>query len=515
MIFTPSVNIYVGTNRISVAKITQNIGGSHQLADFAEVSIKKIENTDSFAQFDALNLGEALKAAVQKIPVKGKKVFVALSGADTLIRFFQMPVLPKSERRQSAYFEAQKYLPSDIRDLYHNAEISAVRKEKQMSVVFYAARKAIVDHLLSFLYREGALSVSVEPAAFPLIRTYRFSGGGAKLSDTLALVDLQEEGAADILLAREGMILLQRDFVLPVANEGQPDYPSLRTEIQLSLDYFAKNYKNETVEKFVFFISPKVEFPELLKNIKADFDLPIETPVPGTRLKGFPNLGPALAVLLGLALRKTRLKRTAKTANLAAGEALKNEQTPASTAAFKRCLSYEALGLGAVFLVIHGLLFSSLGTQKKELQAQTAALPKPAILAGLELSDESIQTAQTELLQKQKTLAVLFGQKVYVTQKMGEVARMIHDNIYLTALAYSDAEAPNDQRVFSLMLEGQMFAAESEDGLQNLNRWVAELRKSPGLMNGLDDIKISSAQKTRVKTEATMTFSLEGTNRHA
>ena len=161
MIFTPSVNIYVGTNRISVAKITQNIGGSHQLADFAEVSIKKIENTDSFAQFDALNLGEALKAAVQKIPVKGKKVFVALSGADTLIRFFQMPVLPKSERRQSAYFEAQKYLPSDIRDLYHNAEISAVRKEKQMSVVFYAARKAIVDHLLSFLYREGALSVSV------------------------------------------------------------------------------------------------------------------------------------------------------------------------------------------------------------------------------------------------------------------------------------------------------------------------------------------------------------------
>ena len=173
------------------------------------------------------------------------------------------------------------------------------------------------------------------------------------------------------------------------------------------------------------------------------------------------------------------------------------------------------MGLGAVFLVIHGLLFSSLGTQKKELQAQTAALPKPAILAGLELSDESIQTAQTELLQKQKTLAVLFGQKVYVTQKMGEVARMIHDNIYLTALAYSDAEAPNDQRVFSLMLEGQMFAAESEDGLQNLNRWVAELRKSPGLMNGLDDIKISSAQKTRVKTEATMTFSLEGTNRHA
>lgn len=141
---------------------TRLIKGVEVLSEGSTRKLTKLHFVEIDFPLKQENLTTALKSLLENFQPSTKEVNISLSAPSAIVRFINMPKMKDEELKNSLLFEAEKYIPFNIKDVLIDASIleDGVEEKNQMKVLLAAAKKNFVDSRINIL-KEMGLSIGI------------------------------------------------------------------------------------------------------------------------------------------------------------------------------------------------------------------------------------------------------------------------------------------------------------------------------------------------------------------
>lgn len=485
----------------------KNAGHDHILPEQTAAQNLNTDNTDNLKKTKEEYIVEAIKRVFMENNVKPGNVITAISSEDAMVRYFQMPKIPKQEWEAAVNFEAKRYIPFRLEDVVSDFQVVPSRTgQNNMDVVFIAAKKTAIEQFISLLNKAGVKPIIVEPAPFSLIRALNAAEQINHRVNT-AIIDISLTGVSiDVL--RNGVPYIIRDIPLngEISEEQsiEPIFEKLLTEIKLSFDFYEKQFPNEIIDKILIYSTVPLEnWHELLGK---ELQVPIEVgdPLRGIRVKK--SVIPAkLAICFGLAMRG--LSSPFIDINLCKEKMMFYKKQEL----FLRVVFLEASA--AVFLLILFRLFTikAIEPLDKELKRTLSERPKIEININADsLNVSDLEKIKNELEARKGTLENLLQKRTYATVRLSELARITFGKIWLQELNYEEkADARNISKISrSLRLKGYCIIDGKTNETDLVNNYLSDLKKSVGINNGMNKADILAVNKTELNNNKVASFEI-------
>lgn len=515
MLEASKVGVYIGPDRVHVAQVARGLAGA-RLVRAAEAEIR---DAAPGAPPSPEAVADAVRRALQNAGIRARRVTAALTGMEAIVRRFDMPLLPKKEWAEAVRFEAQRYVPFDIRAMAYDAEVLPDRIGRRMSVLFAGARREAVAALLEQLRQAGLEGEAVEPAAQALARALLLKQPAKPAGKIRALVAVSADGRVDVILARDHGALLVHETVLgapgqePGAGGGLAEL--LLQELRLVFGAFTRRFKGEPITQVLLCAEPPAAGAETL--LQRELGLPVLPADPVRALGGRRPCTAGIACAIGLVLPVGKMAsgRPGRALNLAGAERNGAEAPKRLPREEEQRLitRWGGFGLAGAALVIAVQMLPVqqriAGTQRAvNTIVQGHPAPK-AVMSTAPVADA--ETAQAALQKEFDFLATMVDRRVYVTKKLGELVRLVPDGTWLTGLEYADEWGEGGRWLRSLRLNGAVLPGNGGDEVASINRFSDTLNRSPVMMEGLDRLGIGPIRKSVVNATMVTSFSILAT----
>jgi type IV pilus assembly protein PilM len=342
-----TVGLDIGSSSVKLVQLKEKRGG-FVLEAFGSAPLPPEAIVDG-----ALMNSAAIVAAIQEVvaqqKVKAKEVAIGVRGHSVIIKKIAMPRMSQEELDESIQWEAEQYIPFDVKDVNIDTQILTPEGDAagQMDVLLVAAKKDLINDYAAVCAEAGLTATVVDVDAFAVQNAYEANydlGAG----ETVVLINV---GAAvtNINVISRGITTFTRDVTmggnafteeiqkqlnisydeaeaLKVGGQGETDAvvpqeverviqgvaDQMGGEIQRSLDFYAATAADARIGR-VYLSGGTARIPALFKVIEARAGVPVEilNPLknieidnrkfdPATLLAA----APAAAVAVGLALRR-------------------------------------------------------------------------------------------------------------------------------------------------------------------------------------------------------------------
>ena len=169
-----AVGLDIGTSSIKVGHVKSSKRGVQLLA-FDQIMLPPDTIKDG-AIMHAPRLSERLQELWQLNHIRHKKVAVSLSGHSVIIKKISLPEMTEEEFDDSIQWEAEQYIPFDIKDVNVDAQIiNPHAGQGQMDVLLVAAKKAVIEELVEVVRDARLEPVVVDVDAFALHNAFELS----------------------------------------------------------------------------------------------------------------------------------------------------------------------------------------------------------------------------------------------------------------------------------------------------------------------------------------------------
>ncbi|HVP68943.1 MAG TPA: type IV pilus assembly protein PilM [Anaeromyxobacteraceae bacterium] len=292
---------------------------------------------------------QAIQELIGELRIKQKETAISVSGHSVIIKKIQMPQMSAGELDESIQWEAEQYIPFDVKDVNIDTQILTPEADAagQMDVLLVAAKKDMINDYTSVCAEAGLAATVVDVDAFAVQNAYE-TNYEATPGQPVVLINV---GAAvtNINVVLNGMATFTRDITmggnafteeiqkqinisyeeaeaLKVGGQGEVDAvvpqeverviqgvaDQMGGEIQRSLDFFAATAPESRVSR-VFLSGGTARIPALFKVIEQRAGVPVEVMNPFKQIEVdnrkfdpavIMNAAPAAAVAVGLALRR-------------------------------------------------------------------------------------------------------------------------------------------------------------------------------------------------------------------
>jgi len=182
--------------------------------DIGSSSIKAVELKPTKTGFQLLNLAveslppetivddavmnaPAAVAAIRKLVsannIKNRNVATSISGHSVIIRKITLPRIPPEEVYRNIQWEAEQYIPFDVKEVnldYYILEPLAETQADTMDVLLVAAKKDSINDYVSIIEEAGLNPVIVDVDAFSMQAMYEWNYGTPGLDEVVALVNV-------------------------------------------------------------------------------------------------------------------------------------------------------------------------------------------------------------------------------------------------------------------------------------------------------------------------------------
>lgn len=452
---------------------------------------------------------QELKKAFSLANVKSKNISLCVPGDASMTRFFEIPILPKKDEKNAVKFEAQKFVPFDMKDLYHGYEGYPDAARKKVSVVFLAAKKKWVDDICATLKEINFKVVSVELMSQAIAKTYFFEASKDPGVAQVLIAD-NDDKTAELIISHGAAVLVTRHLTLTTtANAGRWDVPMLVSEIRLSFDYFSENFKSLKISKVSLLMDKTDQTQQLEDLLRSEFSVSVETIALLPSLKNDNVSVAQRSAAYGLSLSK------GKSVNLMSSESVQASAPVMSWDDEKKYLQDLAtkgiIGAGAVLLVIF-LILNQWVSSKQTALTRLAAVYPASKTASISEPLAELKAKELTLMGKMSFVNNFFDKRTYLTPALNELPRLIPANVLLTQMKYDSSPADNGFTASTLHIEGfllTMDAAGKE--LSSVNKIVQLLSDSKEFKSGFDSIKIGSTKRVTFKGAPVTRFSLDCT----
>lgn len=294
---------------------------------------------------------QAVQELMSELKVKGKDVAIGVSGHSVIIKKIQMPRMSQEELEESIQWEAEQYIPFDVKDVNIDTQIldgGGNDATGQMDVLLVAAKKDMINDYTTVVSEAGLAPVVVDVDAFAVQNMFSTN---YELPDKETVV-LINAGASvvNINIIANGVTVFTRDvtiggnqFTEEIQKQLNVSYEEAEAlkiggnradadavvpqdvervlssvaeqvagEIQRSLDFYAGTAADSNFTK-VYLSGGTAKIPALFKTIEARTGVPVEILNPFRKIEVdnrkfdpafIMDVAPMAAVAVGLALRR-------------------------------------------------------------------------------------------------------------------------------------------------------------------------------------------------------------------
>lgn len=319
--------------------------------DIGNHSIKLIEVEDKKGQIELTkcsvrrviggNTKSALEDLISEAKLSLKRVNISLSGPSIIVRYIKMPPMSEQELKSAIKFEAEKYIPFNLKDSIVDCAMLDKSVSGSQRVLLVAAKKNEVDDLLR-LFKDLGLEINIiDIDSFAFLNSFhRLEGGGDNEKHTYGLINM---GArfSNMNIIMKGNVYFTRDVLWggaditnrlrdamgigaqeaerlkegpgekreEIANIITPVLERLTSQVRMSFDYFESQFGRNVERLYISggssYLFNVVDF--LKDNLGAETLLwnPLEGINISQPSKETEQLPALFAVAVGLALRRS------------------------------------------------------------------------------------------------------------------------------------------------------------------------------------------------------------------
>lgn len=170
----------IGSSHIKIAQLMGK-GEGLQLVNF---DVVKIESS-----IDGVK--KALDAIAKRLPAK--EVNISISGPSTVVRYIDLPKMSDDELKSSMKFEAEKYIPFNLKDVIIDCQSLDKGAKGKMKVLLAAAKKDAIKERIDLVEGSGLTVRLIDCDPFALINAFIFNFPDIKSDNNIALVNLGEK----------------------------------------------------------------------------------------------------------------------------------------------------------------------------------------------------------------------------------------------------------------------------------------------------------------------------------
>ncbi len=294
---------------------------------------------------------QAIQELIGELRIKQKETAIGVSGHSVIIKKIQMPQMSYEELDESIQWEAEQYIPFDVKDVNIDTQILSTEGSAatgQMDVLLVAAKKDMINDYTTVVTEAGLLPVVVDIDSFAVQNMFSANYETAD-ADTVVLINAGAS-VVNINILDHGVTVFTRDvtiggnqFTEEIQKQLNVSYEEAEAlkigggrsesdavvpqevervmagvaeqvagEIQRSLDFYAGTAADTKLSK-VYLSGGTAKIPALFKTIEARVGVPVEIANPFKNVvidsrrfdPGFiMDVAPMAAVAVGLALRR-------------------------------------------------------------------------------------------------------------------------------------------------------------------------------------------------------------------
>jgi type IV pilus assembly protein PilM len=294
---------------------------------------------------------QAIQELMSELKVKNKDVAIGVSGHSVIIKKIQMPRMSQEELEESIQWEAEQYIPFDVKDVNIDTQIldaGSNDQTGQMDVLLVAAKKDMINDYTTVVSEAGLAPVVVDVDAFAVQNMFS-TNYEVPEKETVVLINAGAS-VVNINIISNGITVFTRDvtiggnqFTEEIQKQLNVSYEEAEAlkiggvrgdadavvpqevervlasvaeqvagEIQRSLDFYAGTAADANFTK-VYLSGGTAKIPALFKTIESRTGVPVEILNPFRKIdvdnrKFDPafimEVAPMAAVAVGLALRR-------------------------------------------------------------------------------------------------------------------------------------------------------------------------------------------------------------------
>lgn len=342
-----SFGLDVGSSAVKVVRLGEG-GPARRLTNFAMVPLPADAIADGTIR-EPQTVADAIKEAVSKAGIKSSDAAISICGRELIIKKVQIPQVPAREVHDVVQLEAEHHIPFAIEEVFLDYHTVAQR-DGVMDLILVAVKKSKVTEYMSVVEQAGLRPSIVDVDGFALGNQFELNHPEDG-SEAVALIDI----GASIMktnVLRGGATIFARDIPFGGNNYTQAIaqrlgipfehaeaaklgrdvgvkwdtlVPALEAvsrdlslEVQRTFDYFASTAESERIGK-IMLAGGCAQMPGLSEYLSSNWGIPVELARPFERVQVAPayaeevaTIGPALAVAVGLGLRRPGDKERAK-----------------------------------------------------------------------------------------------------------------------------------------------------------------------------------------------------------
>lgn len=337
------IGIDIGSSSVKLVQLKDN-KGAWQLLNVGFIALPPEAIVDN-SLMDSSSIAGAVKNLVSSLSVKVKDVACSISGNSVIIRKIVLPAMPQEELEDQISWEAEQYIPFDIKDVNMDFQILSPdgNDPSKMNVLLVASKKDIINDYVA-VFSEAGLQLSVvDVDSFAVQNAFEMNHESSP-DDILALINI---GASvmNINVVKGGITLFTRDVQMggnlyteeiqkqlglsskdaesgkmlahetnnkPLLDVLVKVNETITQEIRRSLDFYNSTANDDRISR-VFISGGCSKVYNLITTISEKIGLPVDTIRPFARLKFnekdfdpeyLQEIGPLMAVPVGLAIRR-------------------------------------------------------------------------------------------------------------------------------------------------------------------------------------------------------------------
>ena len=202
------IGVDIGSSSVKVVQLWQN-KDVYQLLNLGIVPLPPEAIVDN-SLMDTGSIVEAVRNLVASLGIKTKGVACSISGNAVIIRKILLPTMPSEELEDQITWEAEQYIPFDIKDVHVDFQILGPDSidPSKMNVLLVASKKDIINDYIS-VFADAGMTLSVmDVDSFAVQNAYEINSDPT--DDVVALINV---GASimNINIVKGGATLFTRD----------------------------------------------------------------------------------------------------------------------------------------------------------------------------------------------------------------------------------------------------------------------------------------------------------------
>lgn len=247
---------------------------------------------------------ETLTELIAQLKLKNKLVNVAIGGEAVIVRLITVPKMSREELRSSLRFEAEKFIPFDIKEVELQTQILDDNlKDNKMKVLLVAVKNKDIETMVNLVIKSGLNPRVIDVESFALYNAYEVNHLNVKesclllnIGEKFSNINIIEEGtmnfSRDVLIGgnnfthqlmktfslqyseAEKLKMEPKDKSVEVFGTFETVLLNLKDEIASSLDYFESQSQKKVTK--IYLSGGSASLAGLSEFLKENFEVEVE-----------------------------------------------------------------------------------------------------------------------------------------------------------------------------------------------------------------------------------------------